>query len=283
LIVKVFPSGRLRLEALARAGAIALFWNTCHASAAQKLAVNFVNWMNSNSSSLIGTQAQRNQLINLILNSVGITATVPTESPGDFGVGFFDPANPNNTLVKTQNGTALVELEPGSFDEPTTIVLSRKSDNFELTGFDGNQFPPYFDYDAINASGNHILENGQFAIVGFCLLDTDVQSYPEYENIRIGHNPVQINEGAPSGLPAFEILDFVDLAAEGLADELNCGNLDPNTTVIGGFGRSVPDLANAAWRATIISVRWQRPCSYQRPFTPQPLVHCRLPEEGRRA
>ena len=160
----------------------------------------------------------------------------------DFGIGFFDPNNTNNTLVKNQNNTALIELEPGSFTEPTTIVLSRNSDNFRLTGFDGDQFPPYFDYNAVNASGNHILENGKTAIVGFCLLDPAVV-YPE--NPAIGHNPVQINKGAPSGLPTFEILDPVDLAEEGLA--LQCGNLHPNSVIIGGFGQGLPGLASAAW------------------------------------
>jgi hypothetical protein len=244
LILKVFPPGKLRNEAIARAGAIAVLWNSCRASAAQRAAVDFVTWMNSNSAKLIGTQTQRNDLINLILNGVGITATVPAESPGDFGVGFFDPANTKNTIVKTQNNTALVQLEPGSFSEPTTIVISRNLDNSNPLNFDGSQFPPFFDYNAINASGNHILENGKTAIVGFCLLDPDV-TYPD--NIRIGHNPVQINEGSPSGLPTFEILDPVDLAAEGLT--LTCGNLQPNTVLIGGFGQGLPGLANAAWTA----------------------------------
>lgn len=242
LIYKVFPAGGLRNEALVRAAGIALLWDTCQASRAQKAAVDFVNFMNENSAALIGTQDQRNTLINLVLNGVGVPATVPTESPGDFGVGFFDPDNTDNTLIVTQNHTALVELEPGSFDEPTTIVVSRNSDDFQLTDFDGDQFPPYFDYNAINASGNHVLENNQTAIVGFCLLDP-VITYPD--NRRIGHNPVA---GAP-GFP-FEILEPVDLQEAGLADELDCGNLEPNTAVIGGFGQGLPGLANAAWRST---------------------------------
>jgi hypothetical protein len=243
LIVKVFPKGKLQVEALARGAAIAALWETCKTTLAQKAAADFVNFMNANSSKLTGTQTQRNTLVNLILNGVGITATVPTESPGDFGIGFFDPTKTTNTVIKTQSNTALIRLEPGSFSEPTTIVISRRLDGSNPLNFEGDQFPPFFDYDATNASGNHILENNKTAIVGFCLLDPAV-TYPE--NPRIGHNPVQLNRGAPSGLPTFEILDPVDLAAEGLA--LQCGNLQPNTFVIGGFGQGLPGLANAAWR-----------------------------------
>ena len=244
LIPKVFPKGKLQIEAAARVAATALLWETCKTSLAQRSAVQLVNFMNANSSKLIGTQTQRNTFISLVLNGVDIPFTTPPGGTGDFGVGFFDPANTNNTVVVTQNGTALVELEPGSFNQPTTIVVSRKSDGFVLTNFDGNQFPPYFDYDAINAAGDHVLKNGKTAIVAFCLLDP-VYTYPE--NPRIGHNPVA---GAP-GFP-FEVLEEVNLAEDhpDLAAQLNCGNLEPNTVIIGGFGRGLPGLANAVWRNT---------------------------------
>jgi hypothetical protein len=245
LILKVFPRGRLRIEALARAAAIAFLWDTCRAARAQKAAVDFVNWMNLNSARLIGTQEQRNSLINLILNGVGIMATVPTGSPGDFGVGFFDPANTNNTLVETQNGTALVELEPGSFDEPTVIVVSRRPDNSDPLNLEGNQFPPFFDYDAINNSGNHVIQSEEGAIVAFCLLNSDFETYPA--NRRIGHNPVA---GAP-GFP-FEILEPVDPIPQRLLDVLDCENLAPNTESEAiptfGLGGGLPGVADAAWR-----------------------------------
>jgi hypothetical protein len=243
LILKVFPRGKLQLEALARAGAVALYWETCRKTAAQNGAVAFVNFMGANSSRLIGTQLQRNTLINLMLSGVGLPFTVPTDSPRDFGIGTFDPASTTNTLIKTNSSSALLELEPGSFDELTFIFIARKSDDFVLTDFDGNQFPPYFDYDAVNASGNHVLEDDKTAIVAFCLLDTEVQPYPESR--RIGHNPVA---GAP-GFP-FEILEAVDLAAErpDLLRELQCGEFAPNTALLGGFGEGLPALANAAWK-----------------------------------
>jgi hypothetical protein len=169
VINKVFPNGKLRLEAVARAGTIALLWDTCKPAAAQKAAVSFVDWMNQNlqAGKLTGTAADRSQLITIMFNGVGLSVPASTNMGPDFGIGFFDPTSTTNTVVKNQNNTALVELEPGSFTEPTTIVLSRNSDAFQLTNFDGDQFPPYFDYNAVNASGEHILANGKKAIVGF--------------------------------------------------------------------------------------------------------------------
>ncbi|HEX6406124.1 MAG TPA: hypothetical protein VFZ90_02935, partial [Gemmatimonadales bacterium] len=145
LINKIFPNGKLRLEAVARAGVIALLWDTCQKSAAQKAVVSFVDWMNQNflAGKLTGTAADRSQLITIMFNGVGLSIPSSTTMGPDFGIGFFDPNNTNNTVIKNQNNTALIELEPGSFTEPTTIVLSRNSDNFRLTDFDGDQFPPY--------------------------------------------------------------------------------------------------------------------------------------------
>ncbi|MEO7137095.1 MAG: hypothetical protein ABI037_05235, partial [Gemmatimonadales bacterium] len=204
--MKVFPAGRLRIEALARAGIIALFWNTCHPREAQKGVVDFVDWMNRNfqAGRLIGTNADRSLLITTMFAGVGLSSPPATNLGADYGVGFFDPSSTSPTLVKTTSGVALIELQPGSFNEPTTIVVSRNPDNTPLTNFSGNQYPPNFDYNALNTSGNHVLENGQSAIVAFCLLNSDFVTYPA--NRRIGHNPVAGAPGAP-----FEILDPVEL------------------------------------------------------------------------
>jgi hypothetical protein len=258
LIKKVFPLGALRLEAIARAGAIKLLWDTCKRAQAQKAAISFIDWMNSKSASLIGTQEQRNNLVTLILNGVGVQVTVPTTSSGDFGVGFFDPASEDPLVVTTASEIALTEIPAHAFTEPTVVTVSRKADNFPLSGFDGDQFPPVWDYDVFRSSGttssaDHVIQNGT-AIVGFCLFPEPpsvngefVVDYPPENQRRLGHNPVQ---GAP-GYP-FEILEPVDLAEErpGLYASLvaNCGNLDPNTATLGGFGLGVSGLANAAWR-----------------------------------
>lgn len=243
LIVQVFPKGTLRTQALLQAAAVALLWDTCHPAAARKVAVYFVTWIDLHAPST----APASKVLELklaILNGVGIPTGTPAGSPGDFGVGTFDPNNTNKTLIKTTSGTALIELEPGSFNELTTIVVSRNPDAANLTNFDGRQFAPNFDYNAINASGNHVLNAGHPAIIAFCLLNSDFVTYPA--NRGIGHNPVA---GAP-GFP-FEILDPVDLGVEGrsdLAAALNCGNLAPTTIIIGGFGQGLPGIANAAWR-----------------------------------
>ena len=47
LIDQVFK-GKSRNEALLRAAAVAILWDTCHEAAAQKVAVNFVNWIDLN-------------------------------------------------------------------------------------------------------------------------------------------------------------------------------------------------------------------------------------------
>jgi hypothetical protein len=246
LINKIFPKGTLRLQAVARAGVIALLWDTCNKSAAQKGVVDFVDWMNQNliAGNLTGTDADRSQLITIMFAGVGLSSPPSTVLGPDFGIGFFDPANTDNTLVETENGTALVELEPGSFDEPTTIVVSRNPDDADLTNFGGNQFPPNFDYNAINASGDHVLDPDHPAVIAFCLLNSDFVTYPA--NRGIGHNPVA---GAP-GFP-FEILDPVDLVEDrsDLGDALDCGNLAPNNSIIiGGFSQGLPGIANVAWR-----------------------------------
>jgi hypothetical protein len=237
LILKVFPSGKLRVEALARAAAVTILWDTCREAPARRAAVEFVAFMDRNDASLRGTEEQQNTLKSLVLNGVGI----PVSVSDDFGVGLFDPANPNPTLVKTLNSQALVQLDAGSFLEPTVITISRLADNFQLTNFAGDQFPPKYDYNAVNSSGIHVLQEGKTAIVAFCLLSLEEDGEPDVyppggypENRRIGHNPVP---GAP-GFP-FEILEAVDLGEAGLADDLDC------PTEIGSFGGGETGFADA--------------------------------------
>src|SRR3954451_23580559 len=84
-ILKVFPTGKLRVEAVARAAIIAGFWNTCKRAPAQKAAIAFIDWMNSNSAKLIGTDEQRKTLVNLILRGVGVSIPAPAGNSEDFG------------------------------------------------------------------------------------------------------------------------------------------------------------------------------------------------------
>lgn len=262
----------LRAEALLRAGAIKVLWDTCHPAAARKVAFAFIDWLNRHTP--VGKEDQVKALILAILRGIG-EVTAP-ESSGDFGVGFFDPATQGNTLVKTVNGRALVQLPQGSFLEPTVITISRKADNFQLSNFDGRQFPPKYDYNAINASNQHVLQGELTAIVGFCLVELEPGGidgvYPSGgypENPRIGHNPVT---GAP-GFP-FEVLDEVNLAEEGLGEDLNegfCNGSTPFTPRIGpvsssGVGPSA--LATAAFRT---AARYLGPI-----LMPQPLLAATL-------
>jgi len=158
----------VRLSALAQAAAVALLWDTCHPSDARRLASAFVNWIDRNAPD--PTTDEVRILKETILNGVGITFEEPA-APGDFGVGFFDPSSRTPLVVVTTSGHALVQLDPGSFNEPTTIVVNRKSDGSNpLNVGDGvQQFPPFWEYDAINASNRHVLQGGRKALVVFCL------------------------------------------------------------------------------------------------------------------
>ena len=237
----------VRLAALGQAALVALLWDTCHPSQARQVAAAFVNWIDTHApdptSDAVAT------LKKTILNGVGIQFEDPAV-PGDFGIGFFTPGS---RLVVNAGGHALVDLPPNSFDKPTTIIVSRKSDGFVLPGGPDEQFPPFWDYDAITGSTDpqdHVLKNGQTALIVFCLLNTDFAEYPltegpnPIENLRIGHSPV---EGAP-GFP-FERLDPGTPSAA-LLSQLHCGDLEttPSEILIGGFGSGVPGFVNAAWR-----------------------------------
>ncbi len=246
-IVKIFPPGRLRVEALARVIAIKILWETCRRVPAQKAAVAFIDWTNQNfqAGKLIGSAQQVSTLFTTVLTGVGLSSLPQPPVPGpDFGVGFFDPASTTPTVVKTVSGVALTELVPGSFTEPTAIVIARRPDDSPLNNFDGDQFPPFFDYSASNGSGVQVLSNGPTAIVAFCLL-TDVV-YPD--EVQIGHNP-------PAGAPGspFEILEPVDPIPQNLLDQLQCANLQPNTgSEVSTFGGGWSRFARAIARTLLL-------------------------------
>ena len=232
----------LRAAALAQAVVIKGLWDNCHPELAKKAAFFFIDWLNRHTPT--GKETQVQNLILAILRGIG-EVPGPTADGDDFGVGLFDPATHGNTVITTGNHHALIQLEEGSFLVPTEIVISRKAGDPPLTNFDGNQYPPTYDYNAINNTNNHVLEAGKTAIVAFCLVELLSEGVPgQYPpggyaaNLRIGHNPVP---GAP-GFP-FELLDPVELDA-GLRNQLNC----PNNPVITSAGGGLLDFANAALR-----------------------------------
>jgi hypothetical protein len=249
----VFPKGRLRWEALARAAAIKFFWDTCHPDAARRIAVSFIQWMNLNfeAGRLPGaTEEEVQDLTIAILDGVGVEVEAPG-SEGDIGVGIYDG---EKTVIKTASEVALTEIEADAFadDLPRLIVVRRLADNSNPLNFGGNQFAPFFDYDATKLEGptadkDKILATGKFAIIAFCLFPPSVFEYPD--NVAIGHNPVE----DPDDEFSFEILPTVNLPEErpDLVEELNCGELEENPGPIiidGMFDRGLPGLANAAWR-----------------------------------
>lgn len=239
----VFYPGKLQIEALARATATALLWDTCHPAAAQKVAGTFVNWINQNfvNTKLKGTADQVATLTRTILNGVGVPVETPT-SPGDFGIGFFDPNQTVTTTVRTANNTALFELlpagpgRPAPFNEFTVLTINRKSDDFRLAGFPSEQqFPPFWDYTATNASNNHVIAAGASAKMVFCLIASTFPGGLYPDGVRIGHNRL---DGDPE---SFEIIP--ETSTEGFT--LNCEKLTSNAA-IGSFGVGLQGLARAA-------------------------------------
>ena len=234
LIAQVFPANRLRVEALARAAAIAVLWDACKPDLARKGVASFIDWMNRNSSALLpGSTTQQNQLIALLFTGVGLPAPSSIPLGPDFGIGTVDPSATSPTKIETQGNTGLIEFQPAApgrpaaFPELTVVSITRRPDGFRLDGFpEEDQFPPFFDYNASNASNTHKIAAGAVARMAFCLIGSTnfPDGYPD--GARIGHNP------DPSlGPPAFEIIPADPNVAE-FAGDLICNNLQ--STGLGG-------------------------------------------------
>jgi hypothetical protein len=272
-IKTVFPSAPLRSEASLRAGAIALLWNTCNANLAQAGALDFVKWMSRQTlPTSKKAKAAQSQLIVTMLSGVGLLTLPSTATEGpDFGIGGYDPTKTTDQFFTTAGGTATTKLPPGAFTEFTTIVISRRADASQPLDFDGQQFPPFFDYDAINASGNHFFENGVTATIAFCQLpETEGFQYPEFADIKIGHNkPARLTPPEPA---AFELLDPETVPAD-LAALLDCDNLETASANFGllhnlarATGRSLAPIARALFmpaplHAATIAVGYLGPIS----------------------
>jgi hypothetical protein len=261
LIKQVFPV-RLRVEALARAAAVALLWDACKVDLARKAAASFVDWMNGKSSSLTGSLDQRNALVSLLFTGVGLTPPSGTTLGPDFGIGTVDPKATTPTLIETGGNTGLIEFQPASighpaaFPELTVVTITRKPDGFRLDGFPPeDQFPPFFDYTASNASNTHKIADGAVARMAFCLLGAT--SFPDGypDAARIGHNPDPTLQP-----PVFEIIP-ADPGVGDYTDDLVCGNLQ---TSLGSFGGGLLGFGRSAGRFFAPLVRTL--------FLPQPLM-----------
>jgi hypothetical protein len=257
-IGQVFPKGPLLVEALAREAIIAAFWTQCKPAKAQEAVASFVGFTLRNfQAGKIGggnprssTPARVSDLIDAMLVAVQMTPLdLALGAPGtkDFGTGFADGSSSGTVIVKTNSGQAAASFQGNAFGEPTVVTVLRLPNTNQLdTQGQANQFAPFYDYTASNASNNHIVVNGEL-LVGFCLAPTEqVGAYPD--NIEIGHNPVQTNEGEPSGLPFFEILDRLtadEYAGLGLT---NCPTLANPLEELGfRFDKGFKGFASSAW------------------------------------
>jgi hypothetical protein len=253
-IKTVFPSAPLRSQASLRAGTIALLWNTCHATQAQAGAIDFVKWMSQQAlPTSKKAKAAQAQLIVTMLSGVELLDLPSTATEGpDFGIGVYDHTKTSDQYFTTAGGTAATKLPPGLFSEFTTIVISRSPDAVPPfdEDFDGPQFPPFFDYNAINASGNHFFDNDLLATIAFCQLpETETFQYPEFADIKIGHKkPARLTPPEPA---AFELLDPEAVPAD-LAALLDCDNLETASASFGALhnlaratGRSLAPIARA--------------------------------------
>jgi hypothetical protein len=263
LIVKVFPQGKLRVEALARATVVALLWDTCKRELARKAAAGFLDFMNRNSRQLTGTQAQRDQLIALMFTGVGLPSPGPIVLGPDFGIGTVDPNATTATRIETEGHTGLIQFEPASgsrpaaFSELTVVSIHRRPDGSVLDGFPPeDQYPPFWDYTATNASNNHEVNPGAVARMAFCLLGSTRFPYGYPDGVRIGHNP-DVSEQPP----AFEIIpEDPDVVAD-FGGALVCSNL---LVSLGSFGGGLQNFGRAAGRFFGPLVRTL--------FLPQPLM-----------
>jgi hypothetical protein len=247
----LFPNGNdLRERALDRAEDIQERWSECRASGARAGVANFVTFIikKFQAGVLIGgtstaTAGKVQTLINTLFTGVGLAAPnlpIATLGSGDVGTGLFVPGTP--LLVKTTSGNAATQIPGNGFNEPTLVTLIQLANNSNpLNSGETPQFPPFYDINAANASGNHFLANESLATVGFCL---DESLLPVvHGNLEIGHKTFN---------GTFEILVRAT-ADEYAALGLNCATqLNPASTSITLNGRGgMRSLALHTWDAAV--------------------------------
>jgi hypothetical protein len=150
--------------------------------------------------------------------------------------------------LKNGDGTAAIHLDGTAFDELTLITIIRLPDSDQLVTNGEQQFPPFYDYNAANESGNHTVKG--FAIIGFCVNPHDL------DNPQIGHNPIG---------GGFEVLEAAS-AAEYAALGLTC-TVQDNEVITLNFGEGLQELAVSAWHT---AGHYAGPVA-EAVFLPQPL------------
>jgi hypothetical protein len=252
--------------ALARVSEIAALWTLCKpAEARSKLATHTTILLNDyRAGRLIGgtsaaTAGRVTNHINTMWQGVGFPAPTPPITPetgANFGFGFFTPGTP--LLVKTGAGgpaDGAVFLPGNAFNEQTLVTILQRPNTpnpFSETGFD--VFPPFYEIIASNASNNHYLNTGVFAVVGFCVDDVATPIF-DFDDPRIAH--IAVTDGSHPG--GFEVLDP---ASTGQYDALglDCEQYLPpvGSLLDGGFRRlatRAPQYLQAAVASLLLPTR----------------------------
>jgi hypothetical protein len=238
---RIFPGGKGKTLLSSANEKLTEIYSLCtkNKQAAVTRAIVFDDWMFKKfQSKLLTTNSNLGPdvltLFINVLNGVGINASTVTPDlvTGDAGTGVFlcDPLCPTTpTTVFSTFFFAALQIPGGGFSETTLLIVDKLPNNTKLKSAQGrSQFPPFYDFNALNASNQHVLNTGKFAHVEMCLYN--LIDYPS--DAAIGHNPVF---GAP-GYP-FEVLppdNFFLLSCGG-----EIGSANPN----GWEG-----LAVSAWR-----------------------------------
>ncbi len=238
-VSKVFPTtDALRATALIRVTVIGVLSTTCKTTQAQQGVGDFVKWMSKQGAAgkLIGTNAQKTDLVNSLYAAVGLAA--PNLPPGafapnaDFGNGLFVPGTTLRVQTTSKNAATLIQGD--AFTTPTLITVVLRTDKpFSASG--PRVFGPHYDITASNASGNHYLANGK-ALVGFCFPN---DSLDPLNNPVLAHLAAQ-DSVHPGG---FETLDPAAITGLGL----DCDPYAPPPQPVGfHLGAKVKELAAAA-------------------------------------
>jgi hypothetical protein len=245
LAAGIFPGGKGKTLLSSANEKLTEIYNFCNRNkqAAVTRAIVFDDWMFKKfQTKLLTTNSNLGpdvlSLFINVLNGVGInTSTVtPDLVTGDAGTGVFlcDPLCPTTpTTVLTTFSFAGLQVPGDGFSETTLLIIGKLPDNTRLKSAQGrSQFPPFYDFNALNASNQHVLNTGKLAHVEMCLY-FDI-TYPA--DIAVGHNPVSGAPGYPfEVLPPGEFILLQGCQADGGISSVNPGGLQ--------------GMAVSAWRA----------------------------------
>jgi hypothetical protein len=257
----LYPNGALENNALAKVFDISKRWSQCKVADPQAKVGTFVqNLLKDfragvlNSYTTSPTTVERvGALINLMYSGVGLANT------RNDGVGFFQPGT--QLLVRADGNKVGAIVCATCFSEPTLISVTRLPDTPPQLVTDGrDQFAPFWDVNASNASNTHVMTG--FGITGACVEDAVLAQIEANDgDPQVGHNPFNADP------QFFEILSAAspsEYASLGLACTTQA---NPPTSSFRNGGGTLGDLALGAWQAASQSVS----SAAQWVFLPRPL------------